>query len=205
MAEDDVDGQHLIGTACGQAVGAGQIDDLDGLAVKVEFALLGFDGDAGIIADLLLHPGQGVEESGFAGVGVADQGNQRSAQCNHGSLSGGVGVVSWVNAWRMFHRVPSEPTDHVLTLAANGTTHHSPRNHSPLDRSQFSQANLNPGGLAASQTQAEILQPNLNRIAHRSETDHFDDGSFQKSHFVKTLHDAVLTVDSFDAGGLSRL
>ena len=46
MAEDDVDGQHLIGTAGGQAVGAGQVDDLDGLAVKMQLALLGLDGDA---------------------------------------------------------------------------------------------------------------------------------------------------------------
>ena len=39
-------------------------------------ALLRLDGDAGIVADALPHAGQGVEERGLAGVGVADQGDR---------------------------------------------------------------------------------------------------------------------------------
>ena len=43
------------------------------VAAEVHLALFFLDGDAGIVADALTHAGQGVEQSGFAGVGIADR------------------------------------------------------------------------------------------------------------------------------------
>ena len=77
LAEDHIDGHHLIGAARRQAVGAGQVDQVERLAAAGHLAFLGLDGDAGIVADVLAQAGQGIEESGLAGVGIADQGGRR--------------------------------------------------------------------------------------------------------------------------------
>jgi hypothetical protein len=74
LAEDDVNGHHLVGAARRQAVGARQVDQVESPSGAGHVPLLGFDGDAGVVADVLPQAGQGVEESRLAGVGVADQG-----------------------------------------------------------------------------------------------------------------------------------
>ena len=79
-AEDDVDGDHLVGAARRQAVGAGQVDQVERLAGAGHLAFLRLDGDAGIVADVLAQAGEGVEQSGLAGVGIADQGGRRSVE-----------------------------------------------------------------------------------------------------------------------------
>jgi hypothetical protein len=45
------------------------------LAREGHLPFFGLDGDAGIIADALAHAGEGVEECGFAGVGIAEEGD----------------------------------------------------------------------------------------------------------------------------------
>jgi len=49
----------------------------------LNFALLGLDRNAGVIAHALVHAGKGVEQRGLAGVGVTDQGDQRRLESNH--------------------------------------------------------------------------------------------------------------------------
>jgi hypothetical protein len=75
LAEDNVHGHHLVRAARGQAVGAGQVDEVDGTPGERAPPLLRLDGDAGIVADALVQAGQGVEQRGLARVRVADQGH----------------------------------------------------------------------------------------------------------------------------------
>ena len=59
-----------------QAVGARQIHQLDFLAEgKFPLPRLLLDGYPGVVAHMLAHPGQYVEQRGLAGVGIADQGD----------------------------------------------------------------------------------------------------------------------------------
>ena len=75
-AEEQIDGHHLVGAARGEAVGAGQVDQLERRSPPwANRALLHLDGDAGVVADVLAQPGQGVEQGRLAGVRVADQGD----------------------------------------------------------------------------------------------------------------------------------
>ena len=50
---------------------------------QLQLALLRLDGDAGVVADALVHAGQGVEQRGLAGVGVADECDGGSANGDH--------------------------------------------------------------------------------------------------------------------------
>ena len=73
-AEQHVARDGLVGRARGERIRAGQVDDRDGLAVLgVGRADLFLDGDPGIISDLLLQAGEGVEERALAAVGIAHQ------------------------------------------------------------------------------------------------------------------------------------
>ena len=87
LAEDHIDGDHFVGAARRQAVGAGQVDQVEGLAGTGHLPFLGLDGDAGIVADALTQAGQGVEEGGLAGIGIADQSSGRSMERWHNLLS----------------------------------------------------------------------------------------------------------------------
>ena len=66
------------------------IDDFEDYAAVAVFAFFGLDGDARIVADALVHARQRVEKRGLACIGIADQGDDGSAQCNH------VRQITWV-------------------------------------------------------------------------------------------------------------
>jgi len=53
LAKDQIDGHHLVGAARRQAVGAGQVNEIERHAGKGRLALLRFNGNAGIIAHAL--------------------------------------------------------------------------------------------------------------------------------------------------------
>jgi hypothetical protein len=78
LAGDDVAGDALVGGGRVEAVGAGQVDQLDrATVVEREPARMALDGDARIIAHLLPRAGQRVEQRALAGIGVADERDQR--------------------------------------------------------------------------------------------------------------------------------
>ena len=54
---------------------------------QVRLASFGLDGHAGIVAGALAQAGQGVEESGLAGVGIAEQGG---GQPSRGRFAAGI-------------------------------------------------------------------------------------------------------------------
>ena len=71
-------GHGLVLAARVQA-GAGQVDDRDAASGSgLRQAALELDGDAGVVADLLLAAGQAVEQRGLAAVRVAQQGQALS-------------------------------------------------------------------------------------------------------------------------------
>ena len=74
-AEEQIDRDHLVGAARGEAVGAGQVDEVDRGPVDGELPLLHLDRDAGVVADALPQAGEGIEQRRFPGVRVADQGD----------------------------------------------------------------------------------------------------------------------------------
>jgi hypothetical protein len=77
-ADDDVASHFLVGTRWVEAIGAGKIDQLDRTAVgEREAPRFALDGDAGIIADLLPCAGEHVEQGALAGIGIADDRDQR--------------------------------------------------------------------------------------------------------------------------------
>ena len=78
--QQHVDGDHLVGRARRQAVGAGQIDNVETVAGMFQMADFFLDRHARIVAGALADAGQGIEESRLARVRVADQG--------HGVLAG---------------------------------------------------------------------------------------------------------------------
>ncbi len=61
LTEDDVHGHHFVGAARRQAVGARQVDQIEIPPLAGAGTFLGFDGDAGIVADALTHAGQSVK------------------------------------------------------------------------------------------------------------------------------------------------
>ncbi len=79
LAQDHIDGNHFVGAARRQAVGAGQIEQVEGLAGTGHLPFLGLDGDAGVVADVLVQAGQGVEKGCLACIGIADQDGQALA------------------------------------------------------------------------------------------------------------------------------
>jgi hypothetical protein len=72
-AEQQIDRDHLVRAAGGEAVRPGQVDQLDGGAAGLETPLLHLDRHARVVADPLAQPGQGVEQGRLARVRVADQ------------------------------------------------------------------------------------------------------------------------------------
>ena len=80
-AEQDIAGNLFVGRRRIEAVGAGKVDQLHGTAiVQRQPAGMALDRHAGIIADLLAGAGECVEQGGFAGVGIADEHNQREGR-----------------------------------------------------------------------------------------------------------------------------
>ena len=78
LAEQDVAGDGFVGAGRIEAVGAGQVDQLDRSAVaERQPARMAFDRDPGIIADLLASAGQRIEQRALAGIGTAGDGDER--------------------------------------------------------------------------------------------------------------------------------
>jgi hypothetical protein len=82
-AQDGVARHHLVGAAGAQGIGAGQIEHAQGAAAgRVQHAFLPLDGNARVVGDLLAAAGQGVEQGGLAGIGIADQRDAGGARLN---------------------------------------------------------------------------------------------------------------------------
>ena len=80
LAEEDVAGDRFVGAGGIEAIGAGKVDQFDRTAIaEHQPARLPLDRDAGIIADLLPRAGQRVEQRALAGIGAADDRDQREA------------------------------------------------------------------------------------------------------------------------------
>ena len=75
FVQDVIPGDDFFDGKRGQAVGSGQVDNLQIEAVPVDPSLLFFDGDPRPVSDLLAGPGDVVEDGGFAGIGIARQGD----------------------------------------------------------------------------------------------------------------------------------
>ena len=102
-------GHVLIGAAAAkQTVDAGQVDDLELLALEQGGARPVLDGHARPVADLLAGAGQEVEQGRLAAIGIAGKGDDGKA--GHGVRFRGLGVAvaHWAASW--------------LRLPASGTT-----------------------------------------------------------------------------------
>jgi hypothetical protein len=73
-AHHGVAGDDLVGAAGAQGIGAGQVEHAHLAAGgRGQHALLPLDRNAGVVGHLLAAAGQGVEQGGLAGIGIADQ------------------------------------------------------------------------------------------------------------------------------------
>ena len=90
LAEHDVAGDFLVGTARAQGIGARQVQHRHPPpGGRGEEAFLALHRDAGVVGDLGPAAGEGVEQGGLAAVGIADQGDPQVAP-GHGRGDGGV-------------------------------------------------------------------------------------------------------------------
>ncbi len=77
-SQHDVARHLFVGAGRIEAVGAGQVDQFDRApVVQHQPSRMPLDRDARIIADLLPRAGQRVEQRGLAGIGIADQCDER--------------------------------------------------------------------------------------------------------------------------------
>ena len=70
-----------------EAIGAGEIDEVEREFTDVQLALFRLDGDARVVADALIHPREGVKERGLARVGIAEKRDGGNAKGNHVDFS----------------------------------------------------------------------------------------------------------------------
>ncbi len=66
---------QFFGRIAGERICAGQVDDVESVVAVSEPSLLGVDGYAGVVADVLAGTGDSVEYTCLAAVGVADEGD----------------------------------------------------------------------------------------------------------------------------------
>ena len=64
---------QLVRTIFRQGVSAGQVNEVNSIRSVMEDTFFGVNGDAGVVADLLMETCSEVEERCFAAVGVPDQ------------------------------------------------------------------------------------------------------------------------------------
>ena len=95
-AEEDVAEDGFVRGAGVEGVGAGEVDEAEFFAVLGEaLADFFFDGDAGVVGDFLAEAGEEVEDGGFAGVWVTDDGDAWGGDLGGGGgdrVGGGVGT-----------------------------------------------------------------------------------------------------------------
>ena len=92
MSRKHIDHDALVERGSGQAVGAREVDELDGAVREFDRARLSGDRDAWIVAHPLLQASEQVEERGFPDVGIPDKGDAgRFAR----SFGGTVGAASF--------------------------------------------------------------------------------------------------------------
>jgi len=81
LSDEIIARDALLFGVCAQAVGAGQVDQVDGAPLVIEHAGLLLDRLAGPIAHVLVQPGQHVEHGRLADVRLADQRNRQCIGC----------------------------------------------------------------------------------------------------------------------------
>lgn len=90
---EDVAGDGFVGRLCAEAIGAGQVEDIDfevgGESPEASF--FAFYSDSGVITDLGAEAGERVKECCFAAVRVAGEYDQvvRFCGCGGGGFEGG--------------------------------------------------------------------------------------------------------------------
>jgi len=112
-AQYDVARHLFVGAGRIEAVGAGQVDQFDRPAVgQRQAARLALHRHAGIIAQFLPRSGQGVEQRALAGIGIADQRDQRQAGHASSSAAASCGPVRTViaAAWLRRMAIVMRPT-----------------------------------------------------------------------------------------------
>ena len=175
-AEDLVDRHLLVGRMGAQAVGAGQVDQLGRRPVGQRDPARGArDGDARVVADARPRAGQGVEDRGLAGVGIAGDENTRDAR--RGRL-----------------RARRERRE-AAGLRGSRRSRGRLRAIVTVRRVRF-RAQRNAGRLGAAQRQQIAAQPDLERVAERRPADHLDPRAGQQAHLHEPAADARRAVDA---------
>ena len=122
LAVEDAVDDLLVGADRVQAVGAGQVDDDDVPLVEDGPPLAALDGDAGVVADLRPHAGEGVEERRLAGVGRADE--TQAQRRGEGRLAHtGLTRTRSASVRRRHRWVPRRSVDH--RVAERGALEHA--------------------------------------------------------------------------------
>ena len=70
-------------------MGARQVDEFDDLVVGFQQTDVFLDGDARVVANTLLEPGQAIEERALTGIGIAENRYARIDALRYGYLIGG--------------------------------------------------------------------------------------------------------------------
>ena len=164
-AKHDVAGDLLVRAATAQRVGAGQIDQVNAAARRrLQHAGFAFDGDAGVVRNLLPAAGQRVEQGGLAAVGGADERNVKATGCSQRAHLGASGITDDGHRFAapQRHRCIVDP--HRDRVAAE------PALMQNFDAGAFDEAKLQQAAFQLLRRQAELVRADVNRVDMAAET-----------------------------------
>ena len=165
-----------IGT---ERIGAGEVDEVDGITGMMEGAHLLVNGDAAIVAHTLMSVGGDIEDGGLATVGVTDKGHMDAlATLTRHMLQRG------------------------LTDTGNGTIVVMVHN---LGLSFSLTDNLHLGGISTAQRHLEVHDTVFDRVVKRSIEDRLNSDTLDESHLYNTLTESTMARHTHHHGTHTRL
>ena len=190
----------LLGGVGREGIGPGQVRDFEAVAAVEAVAALGPDRHAAVVADMLVPARNGVEERGFAAVGVSDQRHgDRAALPGEDLLdrrtlllSGGGFLRGQREAFGLLRRscgsLPDAFGPACEVLVGLGIGEH-----------------LDHFGLAAAQRDVIAHDPVFDGVLERRVENHLDTLSADEPHLHDAAPEPAVSHDLDDCGGLAAL
>ena len=192
--------EALFWGVCRECVCSGEIRDLEAVASITAIAAFGADGDAAVIADVLVSARNGVEERRLAAVGVSDEGDgdgpalaredlfdRRAAVVGFISVVAGL-LCFGIGLWRFISGCgqsdPFGPSGQIFVGFAVGE-------------------DLDHFGLGSSQRDVVSHDPVFDGVFERGVQDHLDALSAHESHLHDAASESSVAHDLDDRGGFA--
>ena len=177
---------EFFGAVGGKRIGAGQVDKGDVVVLVAEAALLGIDGHAAVVADMLMAAGSHVEKGGLPAVGIADEGDTQGVTALVRNMGECFFEQLMLLTGRCFQSLQ-------MLIGHEGVTSFRLADH------------LDIGGLLAAEGQLVTDDFVFDRIAERGIQHDADRLAADKAHLDQTLAETAVSVDADDDAPFPRL